>query len=456
MVSKKKIFIPRLLFSLSLACIAGDGYANGIIDDISPVVMQDGKALSGLVLDETGPVIGASVIVKGTTVGTVTDMDGHFSIPGVKKGDVIQISYVGYSTQESVWDGKSQLKIILKSDSQDLDEVVVVAYGTAKKSSFTGSASVVKSDQLEKISGTSFAEALQGMSAGVNVSNNEGNPGGDTRIQIRGISSMSGQTTPLIIVDGMPYDGSLNTIAPSDIESMTVLKDAAAASLYGSRAANGVLVITTKKGKSGKPVINFRGAWGTSDNAVKNPTKADPYQQLTNTWRAIYNDKYYLEGMDKQAAGDYASQTVLGHMVNPRVNSQGETVYVTPFKWTGDASNYVLHDGNGNCWTNPDLEMVWDESDYDWYGAVFSRKLRQDYGIDVSGATENGKTNYYTSLSYLNDKGYANKQYYKRYSFRANVTSEVAKWLTMGGSLAYSYYRQNTSGPIGLWFFQIH
>ena len=123
---------------MPLACIAGDGYANGIIDDISPVVMQDGKALSGLVLDETGPVIGASVIVKGTTVGTVTDMDGHFSIPGVKKGDVIQISYVGYSTQESVWDGKSQLKIILKSDSQDLDEVVVVAYGTAKKSSFTG------------------------------------------------------------------------------------------------------------------------------------------------------------------------------------------------------------------------------------------------------------------------------------------------------------------------------
>lgn len=234
MASKKKIFIPRLLFSLSLACVVGDGYANGIIDDISPVVMQDGKTVSGLVLDETGPVIGASVIVKGTTVGTVTDTDGRFSISGVKKGDVIQISYVGYSTQESVWDGKSQLKITLKSDSQDLDEVVVVAYGTAKKSSFTGSASVVKSDQLEKISGTSFAEALQGMSAGVNVSNNEGNPGGDTRIQIRGISSMSGQTTPLIIVDGMPYDGSLNTIAPSDIESMTVLKDAAAASLYGS------------------------------------------------------------------------------------------------------------------------------------------------------------------------------------------------------------------------------
>ena len=140
------------------------------------------------------------------------------------------------------------------------------------------------------LSATSFTEALLGMSAGVNVSNNEGTPGGEPRIQLRGISSMSGQTTPLYIVDGMPYDGSISTLAPSDIESMTVLKDAAAASLYGSRAANGVGVSTTKKGKIGKPVINFRGAWGTSDNAVKNPTKANPYEQLTKTWRAIYND----------------------------------------------------------------------------------------------------------------------------------------------------------------------
>ncbi|WP_239446150.1 TonB-dependent receptor [Parabacteroides sp. An277] len=409
-------------------------------------ISQQKGRVSGVVKDEMGPVVGASIVVKGTTNGTITDMDGKFIIDNVPVGSILEISYVGMETQSIRWDGQSSVNVMLKDEAQDLDEVVVVAYGTTKKSSFTGSASVVKSDQLGKISGTGFAEALQGMSAGVNVTNNEGNPGGDTRIQIRGIASMSGQSSPLIIVDGMPYDGSLNTIAPSDIESMTVLKDAAAASLYGSRAANGVLVITTQKGKTGKPVINFRGAWGTSDNAVKNPTKADPYQQLTNTWRAIYNDKYYLEGMSSQEAGDYASQTVLGHMVNPRINSAGETVYVTPFKWTGDASNYVLHDGNGNCWTNPELEMVWDESDYDWYGAVFSRKLRQDYGVDVSGSTENGKVNYYTSLSYLNDKGYANNQYYTRYSFRTNVSAEITNWLSMGGSLAYSYYRQNTSG----------
>lgn len=410
----------------------------------SVAVVQQKSRVTGVVEDDMGPVAGASIMVKGTTEGTISDMNGHFSLEGISKGSVLLVSFVGLAAQEVIWDGKTSLHIRMKSDTQDLDEVVVVAYGTAKKSSFTGSAAVVKSEQLEKISATGFAEALQGMSAGVNVSNNEGNPGGETRIQIRGISSMSGRTTPLFVVDGMPYDGSLTAISPSDIESMTVLKDAAAASLYGSRAANGVVVITTKKGKTGKPVINFRGAWGTSDNAVKNPTKANPYEQLTNTWRAIYNDKHYVEGLDKQAAGDYASSTVLGHMVNPRVDSRGNKVYVTPFKYINE--DFVLHDGNGNSWTNPALEMVWNERDYDWYGAVFSRKLRQDYGIDVSGATPDGKTNYFTSLSYLNDKGYGNNQYYKRYAFRANVTTELTKWLQMGGNLAYSYYRQNISG----------
>ena len=290
----KTPFTSRMLLSLLMVGSISSAYAesnSGIMEKSLPEVNQSDGSVTGVVTDEMGPVIGASVVVKGTTNGTVTDMDGKFTIPGVKKGAILQISYVGYETQEVVWSGHGTLNVQLQSDSQDLDEVVIVAYGTAKKSSFTGSASVVKSEQLEKISGTGFAEALQGMSAGVNVSNNEGNPGGETRIQIRGISSMSGQSTPLIIVDGMPYDGNLNTIAPSDIESMTVLKDAAASSLYGSRAANGVVVVTTKKGKAGKPTINFRGSWGTSDNAVKNPVKADPYQQLTNTWQAIYNDK---------------------------------------------------------------------------------------------------------------------------------------------------------------------
>ena len=326
----------KLVKALVLATVFGMGgtiHAAVIPSSEGTMITQQKNKVTGSVVDEMGPVAGASISVKGTSNGTITDQDGRFVLDGVQKGAVLVISFVGMATQQITWDGHSAVNVKLLSDTQDLDEVVVVAYGTAKKSSFTGSASIVKSDQLEKISGAGFAEALQGMSAGVNVSNNEGNPGGETRIQIRGIASMSGKSTPLYVVDGMPYDGKLTSISPSDIESMTVLKDAAAASLYGSRAANGVVVITTKKGKSGKPVINFRGAWGTSDNAVANPKKADPYQQMTNLWRALYNDKYYVEGMSKQDAGDYASANLLSRAVNPRVNSKGETVYVTPFKW---------------------------------------------------------------------------------------------------------------------------
>ena len=430
-----------------LAALFGSVGTGNIWGDTFPSIqsVQESNKVTGLVSDDMGPVAGASISVKGTSNGTISDADGKFELNNLKKGTTLVISFVGLETQEIVWDGQSVLNVNLKSDTQKLDEVVVVAYGTAKKSSFTGSASVVKSEQLEKISGSGFVEALQGMSAGVSVVNNEGTPGSDSRIQIRGISSMSGNTTPLYVVDGMPYDGTLNSINPSDIESMTVLKDAAASSLYGSRAANGVVVITTKKGKTGKPTVNFRGAWGTSDLAVPHPEKADPYQQLMNVWQSLYNDQYYKYGKSAQEAGDYASQNVISRHVLPRINSKGETVYVTPFK-SMPADQYVLHDGNGNCYTNPALEMVWDKSDWDWYDIVFSKKLRQDYGIDLSGSSQDGKTQYYTSLGYLDDKGYANEDYYKRYSFRASVTSDVNKWLSMGGNLAYSYARQSSHG----------
>lgn len=432
------------LFILA-AALNSAGVAHAVIEPrtMGANVVQQKNRVTGVVTDDMGSIAGASISVKGTTNGTITDVDGKFTLDGLQKGSVILVSFVGFSTQSIVWNGQSTLNVMLASDTQNLDEVVVVAYGTTKKSSFTGSASVVKSEQLAKISGTGFAEALQGMSAGVSVVNSEGKPGGEARVQIRGISSMSGKTNPLYVVDGMPFDGTLTSISPSDIESMTVLKDAAAASLYGSRAANGVIVITTKKGKTGKPVINVRGAWGTSDNAIKAPDKADPYQQMTNTWRAIYNDQFYVNGASQQAAGDYASSTLLPHMVVPRTNSKGESVYVTPFRSMNE--NYVLHDGTGNCWTNPGLEMLWNESDYDWNSAVYSRKLRQDYGIDISGSTNDGKTSYFTSASFLDDKGYASEQYYQRYSFRASVTSELTKWLSMGGNLAYSYTRQNRS-----------
>ncbi len=210
-------------------------------------VAQQSSVLTGVVSDQGGPLIGVTVVEKGTTRGAITDADGRYTLTGLRKGAKIVVSFVGYKTQEFTYNGQHTLNIKLTSDAQNLDEVMVVAYGTTRRSSFTGSASSVKGTDLQKISGNSFVGALQGMSSGVAVFNNEGVPGADARIQIRGIGSMSGETTPLYIVDGMPYDGALNSINNNDIESMTVLKDAAASALYGSRAANGVVVITTKK-----------------------------------------------------------------------------------------------------------------------------------------------------------------------------------------------------------------
>ena len=403
------------------------------------------KLIKGTVVDENNePVIGAAIIVKGTSVGTITNIDGEFTLENVRQGSVLVISFVGLTTQEIVWNGQTVLNVRLKDATQNLDEVVVVAYGTAKKSSLTGSASIVKADKLEKVMGTGFVESLQGMSAGVNVVNVQGNPGAEPRVEIRGIASMSGKANPLYIVDGMPYDGSLNQISPSDIESMTVLKDAAATSLYGSRAANGVVMITTKKGRSGKPQVNFRGAWGTSDNAVKNPKKANPYEQLENTWYALYYDAVYYDGLSSQAAGDYASANALTKQVKATMNSAGKAIYVTPFRHIDE--NYVLHDGNGNPYMNPNLEYVWEESDWDVYKAIYSRKLRQDYSADVSGQSANGKTSYFFSGGYLDDQGYGNRQYYKRYSFRTNISTEIFDWWKAGGNLSYSRHRQNISG----------
>jgi TonB-linked SusC/RagA family outer membrane protein len=400
-----------------------------------------GIVLSG---EDDEPIIGASVSVKGKNLGTATNHDGRFVLANIPTAEkTLIVAYLGFETQEVAI--APDMRIVLKPSTTALDEVMVVAYGTTTKSTFTGSASLVKAEQINKIGSSQFLESLQGMTAGVNITNNEGNPGGTSRIQIRGIANLRGATTPLYVVDGVPYDGAINSIAQSDIESLTVLKDAAAASLYGSRAANGVVVITTKKGKAGKPVVSFKSAWGTADSATPNPTKADPYQHMLYSWKAHYNDQVYNHNQTSQAAGDYASAHVLDGEIMPRVNSAGQTVYVTPFKSIA-SDQYVLHDGNGNPYTNPNLEMVWDESDYDWYGAVFSRKLRQDYSIDVSGASSNNKTNYYVSFSHLNDKGYQISQYFKRYSFRTNIQSEITDWFTMGGNLAYTYSRQNNSG----------
>ena len=268
---------------------------------MSTVLAQNTK-VTGHVVDENGdPVIGASVVVKGTTIGTVTDFDGNFVLEIPEEHKHLEISYVGM--EKIMVRVAPQVNVTMESDSQALDEVMVVAYGTTRKASFTGSASVMKAADIAAQK-TSLVKSLEGKVAGVRVGGSTGDPGADQKILIRGISSFSASTQPLYVIDGvaMTNDGMsiglksqsiLASINPDDIESMTILKDAAAASLYGSRAANGVVIITTKKGKEGKTKITYNMESGWTDMAVGSQYNVMNAAQI----QQYYNDalKNYAE-----------------------------------------------------------------------------------------------------------------------------------------------------------------
>lgn len=254
------------------------------------LVVAQGKLVKGVVTSsEDGlPMIGVAIMDKQTMNGVTTNENGEFSIEVTARTKVLHVSYLGYKTKEVPVVGNN-LSIQMEPDVVAIDEVMVVAYGTGKKSTFTGSATVIKKESLEKIRASNVTQALQGQSSGVQVLNNSGEPGADAKIMIRGIGSMNASSDPLYVVDGTAYNGYLNAINPADIESMTVLKDASATALYGSRAANGVVMITTRKGASEKGQINFRSTWGFASLAVDLPRELTPDEFSVLTWRSLYN-----------------------------------------------------------------------------------------------------------------------------------------------------------------------
>ena len=287
--------MKRKLMLLMTCLMIGIGLVNAQISKVTGNVTSEEDGL---------PVVGASVLVKGTTVGTVTDIDGNFTLTNVpSSAGTLVISFIGMQSQEVKI--KPNVKVVMKSDAEQLDEVMVVAYGTAKKSSFTGSATSIKADQITSGSKESLDKAFSGKMAGVRVASATGDPGSVGKVNIRGVGSINGSTAPLYVIDGvvmksdedMSYYGKsqsiLSTLNPEDIESMTVLKDAAAASLYGSRAANGVVIITTKSGKEGKTRVSYNGEVGWNKMAV------DQYNMMSGTDYIGYAREsianYYME-----------------------------------------------------------------------------------------------------------------------------------------------------------------
>ena len=391
--------------------------------------------VSGKVTDAATnePLAFVTVVEKGSTRAVVTDDDGNYRLNVSGVNAVVVFQLMGYTQMEMIVAGPT-LDAAMDSDVQRLDEVIVVAYGTAKKSTFTGSAALVNRENVEKLSVSNVTESLQGMSAGVTVLNGVGSPGQDAKILIRGIGSMSASTDPLYVVDGVPFAGNISSIATTDIENISVMKDAVAASLYGSRAANGVVMITTKKGTEGRPKVNFRSTWGSNDIATKYPTKATPQEHLEIWWEALYNDQFYTLGQPDALARQTATNTLLNEYIRPLTGSSGQTVYVNPY----NMNNPVATNGK----LDPNAQMVWNESDYDWFGAVFSPKLRQEYSLDISGASD--RTNYFISGSYTDDKGYSTSQRFSRYTMRSSVSTKVNKVLEAGVNMYYSHTDANT------------
>ncbi len=395
------------------------------------------QRVEGQVMSADGePLVGATVVGVGTQKGAATDIDGNFSLvlpASVKK---LNVSYVGMETKE-VAITPGFMTITLESTNV-LDEVITVAYGTAKKSAYTGSASVLKADQIENTLVTDVTSALAGTVAGVQLQSYNGAPGSEPTVRIRGVGSINASTTPLYVVDGIPYDGGMTSINPSDVESITVLKDAASAALYGARGANGVILVTTKSGRQGDAVVTVDARWGANSREIPN------YETVNNPWAytmaiynsrrnyAYYSDKNYMG--DPMAAHAYA---VSGLNAGPGSNVLGYQVFTIP---TGQS--LIGTDGR----FNPNATLGYNDGTHfitpdNWEDLTYHNGFRQEYNVSISGG--NDRLKYMLSGAYLSDEGIIQESSFKRFSTRASVEYQAKKWLKVGSNISYTYENRN-------------
>ena len=389
--------------------------------------------------EDGSPVIGACIKVVGTNTGTVTNIDGNFSL-NVSANAKLEVSYIGMVTK-TVKAAKN-MKIVLDTDNQSLDEVMVVAYGTAKKSAFTGSAAVVGSEELSKKVTTNVADALVGSVSGLQMRGSSGQPGASQgSINIRGIASMYADTDPLVIVDGAPYSASLSNIPTDDIESVTVLKDAASAALYGARGAAGVIIVTTKKGANKEGKINVDMKWGVNSRAVPEyDVITDPGQYYEAVYSEYYNKYYYGNGMSANAANVKANTTMLNKLAyNVYSYPTGEQLIGLDGKLNPNATlGRMVTAANGQSYyLTPD----------DWSDAVFQNSLRQEYNVNASGGTE--RSSYYASLGYLNDEGIIKNSSFERITARLKADYQIKKWLKLGANIAFVNSTQEANANLG-------
>ena len=415
----KKIFTLALLAMLSV----------GLYADMK---------VSGVVVYENGePVIGASVQAQGTTQGTISDYDGKFEMEVPESVKTLVISYVGMKTVEV--NAGENLRIVMSDDTKLIQEVVVTGYGTVAKGAYAGSAQAVKAEDIEKKNPSDVTKALAGEVAGVQVVNSSGQPGTVSSIRIRGIGSISASSAPLYVVDGIALDAaSISSIDPGDIASTTILKDATATSLYGSRGANGVVLITTKKGSSNgdeaKIEVDVKG--GANMRLLPMYDVIDsPEDYIVTCWQSLYNQSHLIDGKKVANAEKYANDNLYGDNGIP-------TIYNL---WDKAGNLLVVPETNGRVDPhfnyNSAHRLAQFQNMDSWYNALFRNGAKFEATAKISGGNE--KLNYYTSFGYLKDEGYYAKSDFQRFNTRANVNYQAKKWLKGGLNIQYSYAEMN-------------
>ena len=401
-------------------------------------------AVTGTVVSQEDgqPIIGATVRVVGASAGAVTDADGKFSISMPAGHNKLKVTYVGMVDQDVTVKGNS-VRVVLAPDETNLDEVMVVAYGTAKKSAFTGSAAVVKSEEITKTSSSNAVTALTGKVAGVQINSATGAPGQESlSIKIRGISSINAGTSPLIVVDGSPYDGDIQNINPNDIASMTVLKDAASAALYGARGANGVVIITTKNGREGTSSITVDAKWGANTRGVE---FYNTVESPAGYYEAYYQSlKNYRTSLGDDAAT--AHRWALNNMFSGGYDL-GYNVYTVP-----EGQDFIGPNGKLN--PNATLGRVINVNGTEyllypdsWRDAAYQTGVRQEYNVTATGSNDKGS--FYGSAGYLKNEGISIGSDYERFTGRLKADYQLRSWLKLSGNFNYAHYKANSLADDG-------
>ena len=386
--------------------------------------------VSGTVTDPEGePLPGAGVLIEGTSQGTVTDINGHYAV-SVPRDATLLVSSLGYDEERVPVNGRSTINVVLRPNSTMLDETIVVAFGTTTKEAFTGSAAVVKSDELAKHITTNVADALVGSVAGLQMRGGSGAPGsGSGSINIRGIASMYAGTDPLIIVDGAPYTASLTNIPQGDIESVSVLKDAASAALYGARGAAGVIIVTTKRGRTRDAQVSVDMKWGVNSRAIQDyDVIKDPGEYYEAYYKMYYNQGFYGRGYTAEQANLYGNQMTLSDLAyNVFSYPDGEQLIGQNGKLNPNATLGRRYTGDNGV----EYYLIPD----DWTKLAYRNALRQEYNVSVNGGTD--RSSFYASLGYLNEDGVIEYSGYNRVSARVKADYQAKDWMKLGFNVGY-------------------